>query len=168
MIMNSEQWGQLISRSLERDPLARTEAALTIASSKAQIELLRPPRFVHPEGWDCEDGERKHKFVEDLRNARDIASVRERALGWPIAFGEWRRAVYDHEATCAAKLQVLLWVVQTLHTLGDEGDELKYKVMEFLDREWKLSVVPVDGSYRDWCVKQTRKPHLLPNAWRYV
>jgi hypothetical protein len=64
-----------------------------------------------------------------------------------------------------------MWIVQTLSVLeqNDESyDRLKYSVMEFVARVWGINELPVNGSYREWCVRMTRKPNLLPNAWRYV
>lgn len=168
--MRAEQWGELIGASLGAG--VKERAVLEIASSRERMAMMAPVEVSFPDGWDTDEGERKHRFIDDLRKAgREIADLREAAQAMPLAFGEWRRYVCDIEAANAAKLQVLMWIVQTLHVLEQDDSDyerLKYDVMKFIDRVWGINELPVSGSYRDWCVRMTRKPNLLPNAWRYV
>lgn len=168
--MRAEQWGEMIGESLGAG--VKERAVLEIASSREHMAMLSPIAAKFPDGWGNDDGARKHQFIDSLRSAGgEIADVREAAQAWPIAFGEWRRYVCDLEAANAAKLQVLIWIVQTLYVLEQEDESygrLKYAVMESIDRAWGINELPVTGPYREWCVRMTRKPNLLPNAWRYV
>ena len=167
--MHAESWGGLIGRSVGAvgRPDAQREVVLTVASDPAAFS---PMMFSGPPEWrDDESAGRWHAFVDSLHLAG--ANLREACQANPLVFGQWRRAVCDHEAQTAARLQVLAWSVQQLYrfeSIDREFGELRYRVMEHVSRAWGINEMPVEGSYRDWCTRMTRNYRLLPKAWRYV
>lgn len=172
--MDAENWGTLIGQTIGASGRADAQfrAALAVAQNPSS---LKPLVFSHPAEWDNDEtGARKHQFVETLRNnSGSVADMRELAQANPLAFGEWRRAVSDHEAQNAAKLQVLVWVLRCMHSrLDDDEDGLvakfKYRVQEHLAMDWGIHEFPLEGDYRPWCVQSTRNLRLLPVAWRFV
>lgn len=117
----------------------------------------------------------KHDFLERLREL-DYDMLRDAAQTDPMAFGTYRNAVLDLEGSNARKLQVLVWTLRELYRLRDLPscsnpsliDPLTESVGNALHFSWKLADVPLDGDYRDWAVKNTRRYDLLPRSWRYV
>lgn len=88
-----------------------------------------------------------------------------------FAFGTWRAVVTEHEAMNARRLYAL---AQMVHSLS--ASRMRASRPEVVDQalahlgDWIASVwrtdVPLQGDIRTWSSRMTRRPDLLPFAWR--
>lgn len=171
--MHAEKWGTIVGALLRKGadaPAAKWEAC---CGAVEQADQLVPWPPSSPGGWTHE----KENAVDRLRLLTDIDSIRDAAASTcPGYFGVWRAHIQDTEAKNAARLQVLIWVAQSLYAMRNDADlsdgagQMIDKVRRNLETHWKIMAadVPIDTPYRVWCTARTRDYRLLPKAWRFV
>jgi hypothetical protein len=157
---------------LTRAPQTAGERYMLAVESIKRLGALTPWPDCNPEGWDSD----KEQLVSKLRQLDDIEAIRNSALAFPGDFSQWRTHCHDLEAKNAARLQVLVWILQTLYSLRHDEEiapvasSMADKVADALEQRWNVPTheIPITGPYRDWCSKVTRNYRMLPKAWRYV
>lgn len=133
---------------------------------------LGPYQETHPPFWDA----KKHTEITSLRPLADVETIRNAAKLFPLTFAAYRTHHHDLEAQNAARLCVLIWVLQQLYVmrddevLGPQAGALATRITAALRRQWGIrdEDVPIDTPYRSWCTKVTRNYRALPLAWRWV
>lgn len=146
-----------------------------IATWEACTNVVRDITVYREEGFVlADDLSKKLTWIESLRNM-NIDTLTMAAQSDPFVFGQYRNAVWDNEGANARKLQVLVWVLRTLYRLRDLEsadadiiDPLAQRVSEMLHFEWRVKNVPLEGDYRDWATRSTRRYDLMPRVWRFV
>lgn len=151
----------------ERD-IATWQACAEVVKN---IRAYRPADFRTPDSWQ----ERDWQLIDQLRACPDADKVRELARASGDTFGRFRTLVHNHEATEAAKLQTVLWVLRTLYEMRDRPDanveiidRLANSIGNLLQLEWRVKTVPLEGDYRVWAIQATRRYDVLPKFWRYM
>lgn len=173
--MQDAEWGEIVGVVLDpSQPKRERDAAQWKACAEVvrSLEAYRPAGFRAPPGWHQGD-ERALDGVR--RGQQDIEALRGAAEAVAGSFARWRLAVWDHEAAEAAKLEVIVWVARTLSRLRDEQpnaqaviDRLMVAIGDLVVDGWRLGNLPLQGDYRQWAIRSTRRYDLLPKAWRYV
>jgi hypothetical protein len=153
-------------------PETPAEILAGCVTSLRALSSMAPWQFASPPEWDT----KKHLEVESLRPIRDIEALRKQANMFPLAFAAYRTYAHEHEAQNAARLQVLVTVLQRLYRLRDdaevgaEASTAADRVVRALRDHWGLREidVPLTTGCREWCTKATRNYRALPLAWRHV
>jgi len=171
--VDAEKWGETIRAIQVGGPNALAAKWSACFEAVKHADQLKPWPMTNPDGWSQE----KDIAIDRLRPYSDIDKVRAAAqTTCPRDFGLWRVHAQDIEAKNAARLQVLCGVLQTLYSmqhdpdLADTAGELMDKIANALESHWKILAkdIPINSSYRDWCVSKTRDYRSLPKFWRYV
>lgn len=153
-------------------PQTHAERLAACVSHIDALSSLGPYPEVAPPDWTTE----KHLQVQPLRAIQDIDQLRSTAKLFPAVFGAYRSHALDLEAQNAARLAVLVWVLQQLFAMRHDRElagpaaALTERVTAALRRQWHIrdEDVPIDTPYREWCTRMTRNYRMLPKAWRWV
>jgi hypothetical protein len=174
-------WADLALRLVAAGPEDR--AALEFKACHQALQnkpRLVPGQWVPPDPWSEGDSRQVHSLralTDTFRSGGKLVfnydAFRVSAEACGAAFTRWRNAVHDFEADEASKLTTVMWTYRTLFRLRDEldvamVDRMASVVADALEREWACTVVPLEGDYREWAVRSTRRYDLLPRQWRYV
>ena len=171
--MRAEKWGTTVAAILAKGPAADVARWDACCGATAQADQLAPWPSCSPDGWS----QAKDQAIDALRGLSDIDKVRGMAQSTcPRDFGVWRAHCQDIEARNAARLQVLVWVLQTLFKmrhdseLADVAGQMADKIGNTLERYWRIKTqdVPINTAYREWCTRVTMDYAALPKMWRYV
>jgi hypothetical protein len=171
------QWANLAFAIVAAPAEQRSAATFhAVTQTLHNAKAYQPAGFAGVAEWTRDEDD----FLQALRAQYSAANgdgrfdLRAAANARPYAFGKWRAAVTDHEAIEASKLQTLLWAVRALYDITPAHDNpevcarLGKGLYEQLITTWKCDVVPMEGDYRAWAIRQTRRYDLLPKAWRFV
>lgn len=170
--MDAEKWGQVVSAIHRGGDSAATAKWEACQAATAKGPMMVPFPECNPEGWTHQ----KHVAIEHMRGVHDVDELRSAAQMFPVDFAVWRTHCHDLEAKNAARLQVLVWVLQILYKMRTDPDlaeiagTMADKVANTLDRHWGIRShdIPIDSPYREWCTKVTRNYRMLPKLWRYL
>lgn len=168
--MDAGEWSEVVLDLLESTGDKRTAATWRACVEVARtLEQYRPIMFRGPDEWD----DSRQAWVSGLlRQQHDIEQIRGLAQSAPTEFGRYRVAVLDHEASEAARLGVLLWVMDTLKRIADGGVDVPAKLTrgigDVLEHEWRVRSIPFGGDLRGHATRHTRRYDILPRAWRYA
>lgn len=154
---------------LNKTPAERLAACIAAIDG---LSDLGPYQETHPPFWNAE----KHTQIATLRPFATVEQVREGAKLFPLTFAQYRSHHFDLEAQNAARLCVLVWVLQQLFAMRHDAElvgqagALAERISAALRRQWGIrdEDVPIDTPYRAWCSKRTRNLRALPLAWRHV
>lgn len=176
--MGDVDFGDLAVRMLttygDEKNLVSFQACWLALKDEAALPLL----WRTPQPWSDQDS-------NQMRGLRDLTekfgphfnfeAFRVSAEAACAPFAKWRNAVHDHEGLQAGRLTTLVWAYRTLFKLRDvfddpaPADALLAKAGECIDTHWKLGATfPVEGEYREWATRATRRYDLLPKVWRFV
>lgn len=158
---------------LTRAPQSPGERFQLCHESLSRMTSLGPLSETNPPDWNANrDG-----LVNALHMlASDVERIRSSAQAFPEDFAAWRNHVHNLEASNAARLQVIVWMLQTLYSLcedeeiGPAAGQMANKLADVLENSWRLNPleVPMTGDYRAWCSRVTRNYRMLPKPWRYA
>lgn len=170
--MSAENWLVDLSTITGPSEAAQLSRLRYVTETVQRGVCLAPHPERNPDAWSVE----RDQCIMSLRHLEGIDELRARALNFPAEFAAWRTHCHNLEAQNAARLQVLVWCLQTLYALRHDQElaeiagQLADKIADSLQRGWRIdpSTLPVTGSYRDWCTRATRNYRMLPKAWRYV